>query len=57
MRGGGNDAQIVCAHAHQVAGMELSAASQLRLTVDGHLTAGDQRLRVRSARGSTGKLE
>ncbi len=54
---GCNDAQIVRAHAHDVTGMELSAAPQLRLTIDGHLTAGDQRLGIRSARCSTGKLE
>jgi hypothetical protein len=37
--------------------MELSPTPQLELTVDGHLTAGDQGLGIRSARGSTGKLE
>ena len=37
--------------------MELSAAPQLRLAVDGHLTAGDQGLGIRSAGGNTGKLE
>ena len=53
----GDDAQIIFAHAHDVAGTELSAAPQFGLTVDGHLTAGDQRLGVGSGGGSTGELE
>jgi len=57
MHSSGNDAQIIYAHAHNVTGMELSAAPELRVTVDGHLTAGDQGLGIRSARGSTGKLQ
>lgn len=57
IRWGGDDAQVICAHAHRVAGMELSAAPHLGLTVDDHLTAGDQGLGIRSARGSTGKLQ
>lgn len=54
---GGNDEQIIGANANNITGMELSAAPQLRLAVDGHLTAGDQSLGIRPARGSTGKLE
>lgn len=57
MHPAGNDAEIIRAHAHNVTGMELSAAPQLRLTVYGHVTAGDQGLGIRSVRGSTGKLE
>jgi hypothetical protein len=37
--------------------MELSAATHLRLTVDRHLSAGDQDLGIRSARGDAGKLK
>ena len=57
MRRSRDDAQIICAHAHRVAGMELSATPQLGLTVDDDLTAGNQGLGIRSARGSTGKLQ
>ena len=49
--------QIIRRYANNVTGMELSAAPQLRFTVDDHLTTGDQGLGIRSARGSTGKLE
>jgi hypothetical protein len=52
-----NNAQIIDAHAHNVTGMELSAAPELRLTVNGHPAAGDQGLGIGSARGSAGKLE
>lgn len=54
---GSDDVQGIRAYAHDVTGMELSAAPQLRFTVDGHLTAGDEGLGLRSARGSAGKLE
>jgi hypothetical protein len=37
--------------------MELSAAPQLGLTIDGHLTACDQELGLSSARGDTSKLQ
>lgn len=53
---GGDDAQILCAHAHDVTGMELSTAPEFRRTIDGHLTAGDQHLRIGSG-GGAGKLE
>ncbi len=54
---GGDDVEIIRADAHNVTGVELSAPAQLRLTVDGHVTAGDKGLGIRPARGSTGKLE
>ena len=57
MHSAGNDAQIVHAHAHNVTVMELSAAPELRLTVDAHLAVGDQRFGIGSARRSAGKLE
>jgi hypothetical protein len=57
MHSGANDAQIVGAHVNNVTGTELSAAPQLKLTVDGHLTSGDQGLGIRAARRRTGKLE
>jgi hypothetical protein len=49
--------EIIRADAHNVTVVELSAPPQLRLTVDGHVTAADQGLGIRSVRGSTGKLE
>ena len=53
----GDDAQIIGPRADNVAWVELSAAPELGLAVDGHLTAADQGLGVRSARGDPGKLE
>ncbi len=53
---GGNDAKIIRSHAHNVTGVELSAAPQFRLTIDGHLTAGDQGLGVRSPRAAPASL-
>ena len=51
------------AHVNNVAWMELSAAPQLGLTIDGHLTARDQDLGARklvaaesASRGSAGGL-
>ncbi len=52
-----NNAEIVRADAHDVAGVQLPAAPELRLTVDGHVTAGDQGLGLRPTRDSAGKLE
>ncbi len=57
MPGRGNDAQLACADSHHVPGVELAAAPQLRLAVDGYLPAGDQGLGVRSVRGYTGQLQ
>ena len=57
MHSAGNDAQIVHTYAHNVTVMELSAAPELGLTVDGHPAAGDQRFSICSACGSAGKLE
>jgi hypothetical protein len=57
MHSGSNDAQIISAHVNNVTWMELSAASQLGLTIDGHLTARDQELGLSSARGDTSKLQ
>jgi hypothetical protein len=57
MHSAGNDAQIIRAHINNVTWMELPAAPQLGLTIDGHLTARDQELGLRSARGDTTKLQ
>lgn len=57
MHSAGNDAQIIRAHINNVTWMELPAAPQLGLTIDGHLTACDQELGLRSARGDTSKLQ
>jgi hypothetical protein len=57
MRSGGNDAQIIPADVNEITWMELPAAPQLGLTIDGHLAAGDQELGVRSARGDSRKLQ
>jgi hypothetical protein len=57
MHSGGNDAQIIRAHLNNVTWMELSAAPQLGLTIDGHLTGCDQELGLSSARGDTSKLQ
>ena len=51
------NAQIISAHVNNVAWMELPAAPQLGLTIDGHLTARDQDLGARSTRGDTSKLQ
>ena len=57
MHSGGDDAQIIRAHLNDVTWTELSAAPQLGLTIDSHLTARDQELGVRSTRGDTSKLQ
>jgi hypothetical protein len=45
MHEGGDDAEIIWS-TRDVAGVELSAAPQFGLTVDSHLSAGDQRLGI-----------
>ena len=57
MRSGSNDAQIIPADVNNVTWMELSAAPQLGLTIDGHVAVGDQELGFRSARGDPRKLQ
>lgn len=57
MHSAGNDAQIIRAHINNVTWVELPAAPQLGLTIDGHLTACDQELGLRPARGDTSKLQ
>ncbi len=42
---------------NDVTGMELPATPELRFTVDGHLTPGDQGLCLGAAGGGTGQLE
>jgi hypothetical protein len=51
------DAKLFGPDANHVARVELAASPKLGLTVDPHLTVGDQGLRLRASSRGAGKLE
>jgi len=52
-----SDPELVRAHADEVTGMKLPAASELGIAIDRHPTAGDKGLGLASVGDGAGKLQ